>query len=151
VHWCFYCYAVNREADGPCARCGRPIEGPPDRSYDDHLMWALHHPHSDRAVLAAQILGRRKVRAAVPALRRVVDQGRNPYLSAAALRAAVTIAGPSELREWLEGLATCDSFMVRSVARRALGRRAHRSSGEHGDRHPASGVHEAGSRRDRAP
>jgi HEAT repeat protein len=121
VYWCFHCYAVNSAPEGSCVRCGRPVEGPPGRSYDEHLMWALRHPDGDRAVVAAQTLGIRKVRAALPALRRVVDEDRDPYLSAAALRAALEIAGPDELRDWLEQLARWDSFMVRSVARRALG------------------------------
>lgn len=120
MHWCFYCYAVNRNPTGPCVRCGRPVEGPPGRSFDDQLVWALGHPDGDRAVLAAQTLGVRRVRSALPVLRRVVEEDRDPFLAVAALRSAIAIAGPEELRDWLEQLAHCDSFMVRDVARRAL-------------------------------
>lgn len=120
MHWCHYCYAVNPLLTGPCIRCGDPVEGPPDQSFDDQLGWALGHPDGDRAVMAARTLGWRRVRSALPALRRVVDQDRDPYLAVAALRSAVEIAGPDELREWLEQLAQCDSFMLREAARRAL-------------------------------
>jgi hypothetical protein len=72
-------------------------------------------------VLAAQALGRRRVRSALPALRRAVDEDRDPYLAVAALRGAIEIASREELRGWLEELAECDSFMVREVAERALG------------------------------
>ncbi len=120
MHWCFYCYAVNKRAQGACVRCGRPIEGPSGLSYDDRLVWALGHPDGDRAIVAANTLGLRKVRLAIPALRRTVDDGRDPFLAAAALRSAIAIAGRDELRGWLEQLAECDSFMVRELAQAAL-------------------------------
>jgi HEAT repeats len=120
MHWCYYCYAVNPQPRGPCIRCGRQLEGPPELSYDERLVWALGHPDGDRAILAAQSLGARRVRSALPALRRTVDEDRDPYLAVAALRGAVAIAGRTELREWLEQLARCESFMVRDAAKQAL-------------------------------
>jgi len=121
MHWCHFCYAVNPRAVGPCVRCGRPVQGPGDLSYDDRLIWALGHPDGDRAVLAAQTLGARRVRSALPALRRTADQDRDPYLAVAALRGAIAIAGCDELRDWLEELARSESFMVRETAEQALG------------------------------
>lgn len=121
MHWCYYCYALNTPPSGPCVRCGRALEGPPDLSYDERLIWALGHPDGDRAVLAAQSLGARRVWSALPALRRAVDEERDPYLAVAALRGAVAIAGREELRSWLEQVARCESFMVRGVAQQALG------------------------------
>jgi HEAT repeats len=120
MHWCHSCYAVNPRPSGPCARCGRPVEGPPGLSFDDQLVWALGHPDGDRAVLAAQTLGARHVRAALPALRQAVVEHRDPYLAVAALRSAIAIAGREELRNWLEQLTHTESFMVRDVAQRAL-------------------------------
>ena len=70
--------------------------------------------------MAAQTLGARRVQAALPALRRAVDDDRDPYLAVAALRGALQIAGADELRGWLTELAERDSFMVREVAQRVL-------------------------------
>jgi hypothetical protein len=120
MYWCYHCYAVNPQASGSCVRCGRPVDRPPELSYDDRLIWALRHPDGDRAVLAAQTLVQRRVRLALPALRAAVEEDRDPYLAVAALRGALAIAGPEELRSWLEQLARSDSFMVRELARRAL-------------------------------
>lgn len=120
MHWCYFCYAVNPRSSGPCVRCGRPVEGPADLLYDDRLIWALGHPDGDRAVLAAQTLGARRVRSALPALRRAVEEDRDPYLAVAALRGAIAIAEPEELCRWLEQLARCESFMIREVAQQAL-------------------------------
>jgi len=121
MYWCYHCYAVNPEPDGHCLRCGEQVDGPPDISYDDRLIWALGHPDGDRAVMAAQTLGVRRVRAALPALRRAVDEDRDPYLAVAALRSAIAIAGRDELSEWLAELTRRESFMVREAAHRALG------------------------------
>lgn len=120
MHWCYYCYAPNRHPTGPCVRCGKPVEGPGELTFDERLIWALRHPDGDRAVLAAQTLGMRQVHSALPALRRAVEEDRDPYLAVAALRSAIAIAGPEELRGWLEQLARSESFMVREVAQRAL-------------------------------
>lgn len=120
MYWCFSCYAINPRQDGACVRCGCPVQGPPGLSFDDRLVWALRHPDGDRAVLAAKTLGTRGLRSALPALRKVVEEVRDPFLAVAALQAAVAIAGRDELREWLEQLVHCESFMVQAVAQRAL-------------------------------
>lgn len=120
MHWCFSCYALNPDPHGACVRCGGPIQGPPDYSYDDWLVWTLGHPDGGRAVLAAQILGVRRVRSALPALRQVVGEAEDPFLAAAALRSAITIAGSNELRGWLEELTQSHWFLVRELAQRAL-------------------------------
>lgn len=119
MYWCFYCYARNPHAHGPCVQCGRPVEGPAGLSYDDRLVWTLGHPDGDRAVIAAQMLGTRDVQEALPALCDAVDENRDPYIAVTALRSAIAIAGAERLRTWLERLDEHDSFMVRDVARRA--------------------------------
>jgi HEAT repeats len=120
MYWCFSCYAINPRQEGACVRCGCPVQGPPGLSFDDRLVWALGHPDGDRALLAAKTLGSRRVRSALPALRAVVEEDRDPFLAVAALQAAVAIAGRDELREWLAQLAHCESFMLRAVAEQAL-------------------------------
>jgi hypothetical protein len=125
VYWCFHCYAVNRRDTGACVRCGHSIAPPHGLSYDDQLVWALGHPDGDRAIVAAGILGVRRARSAMPALRRVVDDDRDPFLAVAALRSAIAIADPGELDDWLQALAREErSFMVRGTARETLVRRA---------------------------
>jgi hypothetical protein len=120
MQWCFHCYAVNPSSTGPCVRCGQPVGRPPGPSFEDQLTWALGHPDGDRAILAAQTLGANRVHAAVPALQRVVDEDRDPFLSVQAMRSAIAIAGREELRDWLERHAHGDSFMVSTLARSEL-------------------------------
>lgn len=101
-------------------RCGREISAPAGTTDEQRLIWALHHPDSDRAMLAAKALGARRATGALPALQGVVGEAFDPYLSAQAVRAAVQIAGVGELTAWLRGLTSGGSFMVREAAWRAL-------------------------------
>ena len=120
MYWCFHCYAGQPAIQRPMCSLRTGVEGPPGRSSEDQLVWALGHPDGDRAVLAAKTLGVRRVRAALPALRRVVDDGTDPFLAWKRFAARSRFAGRDELRGWLEGLAESDSFMVSAVARHAL-------------------------------
>ncbi len=120
MYWCFHCYAINPRPTGPCERCGRSVQAPEGLSYEDRLVWVLRHPDGDRAINAARILGQRRAGAAAPALRAVVADGRDPYLAAEALRSLIAIEGRDQIRELLQELAASDSFMVATVAKRAL-------------------------------
>jgi hypothetical protein len=120
MFWCFHCYAVNDHPAGPCDVCGEPVEAPVGLSWTGGLIWALHHPDGDRAVVAAKILGRRRARESVPALRGAVEAGSDIYLRAAALRSVIEIEGVEALRGWLGELSRDGPFNVRAIARQAL-------------------------------
>ncbi len=118
--WCFHCYAVNDHPAGPCGACGRPVEPPAGLSWTGRLIWALHHPDGDRAVLAANTLGGLRARESIPALREAAEAGGDIYLRAAALRSLIAIEGAGSLRPWLNELSRSAPFSVRAIARRAL-------------------------------
>jgi HEAT repeat protein len=121
VYWCFHCYAPNPSPSGPCVRCGREVAAPAGISDEQRLVWTLHHPDSDRAMLAAKTLGVRRASGALPALRQVVAEAFDPYLCAEAVRSAVQIAGVEALADWLGTLAeSSESFMVKEAAHGAL-------------------------------
>jgi hypothetical protein len=120
MFWCFHCYAVNDHPAGPCAVCGEPVEAPAGLSWTGSLIWALHHPDGDRAVLAAKTLGRLRARESVPALRGAAEEGKDIYLRAAALRSVIAIEGAESLRGWLEELSRDGPFNVRAIAGQAL-------------------------------
>jgi hypothetical protein len=73
-------------------------------------------------VVAAKILGRRRARASVPALREAAEAGSDIYLRAAALRSVIEIEGVESLRGWLNDLSRDGPFNVRAIARQALNR-----------------------------
>ena len=118
--WCFHCYAVNDRPVGRCDACGRLVEPPTGLSWTDRLIWALRHPDGDRAVVAADTLGKLRAHDSVRRLRETVESGRDIYLRAAALRSLIAIEGAGALRPWLDELSQSAPFNVRAVARRAL-------------------------------
>jgi len=120
MYWCFRCYAINDGPCGPCVACGQPVQPPPGLTRAGGLAWALGHPDGDRAVLAAQVLGRLGAREAIPALRAAAEGGADIYLRAAALRSLLAIEGTGPQRQWLEELARSGPFNVRAIALQAL-------------------------------
>jgi hypothetical protein len=120
VFWCFHCYAINAHPSGPCDKCGEPVEAPSGLSRADSLIWALHHPDGDRAVLAARTLGRLRARESARALRETAQAGRDIYLRAEALQSLIVIEGAQALRPWLDELSRVGPFNVRAIARQAL-------------------------------
>jgi len=120
VFWCFHCYALNDYPSGPCSACGEPVEAPAGLSYIDGLIWALRHPDGDRALVAAQTLGRLRAHEAIPALREAVEAGSDIYIRGEALRSLIAIEGVESLRLWLDALSRDAPFNVRGIAREAL-------------------------------
>ena len=120
MFWCFHCYAVNDHPRGPCSACGEPVEAPAGLSRVDGLIWALGHPDGDRAVLAAQILGKLRAQQSVRALRAAVDAGADIFVREEALRSLIAIEGVEPLRPWLDALSHDSPDSIRRIAREAL-------------------------------
>lgn len=94
--YCPDCFAeVAREA-ARCPRCGADLANP-GRDYEQSLIKALRHPLPDRQLLAAQVLGARRARQAVPRLIEVIQETRDPYLAAEAITALARIGDPAGL------------------------------------------------------
>ena len=97
TRYCPSCYAPNAWAAEHCERCGGPLATAD--TFDDRLIWALDHPDTATAMLAADLLVRRRVTRAVPALLRVVDSA-DPYRAQAAARALAAFRDdPRVIRE----------------------------------------------------
>jgi hypothetical protein len=129
VFWCFHCYALNDRPDGPCNRCGEPVEAPAGLSRTQSLIWALGHPDGDRAVVAAMTLGRLRARESIAALRAAAEASKDIYLRAAALNSLIAIEGAVALRPWLDELGRAGPVNVRAIARRALEEAAESEAG----------------------
>lgn len=120
TYYCWHCYGENVRADGACVRCGRQIEPPSETTYDDRLLWALHHPIAENRMTAIQLLGSRRERRARAALRALALDTTEPYVAAEALKSLIAIDGAAAMRGLLETLASSSPPLVRRVARQAL-------------------------------
>jgi len=141
--FCPSCFAELPGQAQQCPGCGaNPAAA--DRDFDAALIGALRHPLHDRRLLAARVLGARRMVAAVPALIAAVEDGDDPYLSAEAARALVAIGAPEGLAV-TRRLATDGPVVARAAAREALG-----GSGAARDPQAPSAVRRPGAdRRDR--
>ncbi|HVA60519.1 MAG TPA: hypothetical protein VNG13_08275 [Mycobacteriales bacterium] len=120
MYWCYYCYSTNEHPSGPCRTCGRPVEGPGRLTPEQQLIWALHHPDGDRAVLAARAIAARRVETAIPVLRALVEGGTpDIYVAKEALCALITLEGPRRLRDLLDQLAANGPLLLREIAKEA--------------------------------
>jgi hypothetical protein len=73
-------------------------------------------------MIAAEVLGRRRERSAVPSLRSLAIGFSDPYLAAQALESLVEIEGADASRDLLLELASSGPVQVRRVARSVLDR-----------------------------
>ena len=84
-------------------------------------MWGLRHRDPDVAVMAARRLGGCSDPQALDALRGVLDQPPDPYVTAAALRSLVRIGGADVWRGELERFAHRGPALLRRTALNLLG------------------------------
>lgn len=108
--YCPGCYRRNAWDAVRCVACTAVLAT--EESYDERLIWALRHPDSGVATLAAELLARRRVRGAIPALIRLVDAA-DPYRAAAAAAALRAFADDTRVASLLEGLQRHPSTLVR--------------------------------------
>lgn len=88
VRYCPRCFATNEWDADRCTACGTTLAV--DDSYDERLAWALDHPDTATAMLAAELLARRGARAAIDRLLRATRSA-DPYRAAAAAGALAAI------------------------------------------------------------
>jgi HEAT repeat protein len=109
TRYCPVCYARNDWAAERCTACAAGLGR--NEPYDERLAWALDHPDTATAMLAAELLGRRNTRAAID---RLIEATRSadPYRAAAAAR-ALRAMDDDRAREFVRTLRHHPSALVR--------------------------------------
>jgi HEAT repeat protein len=108
--FCPACFARNRWRTGVCVACGASLEVA--GNFDERLVWALRHPDTATAVRAAQALGARRARSAVPALRETAGSP-DVYRAAAAAAALRSFVGEPSAEEAIRVARRHPSVIVR--------------------------------------
>ena len=109
--YCLECFAEVDPNVERCPACGNDTS-PSDRTYEEMLIRALSHRLPDRRILATEILGRRRSRAATGTLARLALDEADPYLQASAVRALAAIEPDHPL---VRRLATSGPVLVRDA------------------------------------
>jgi len=119
--YCPNCYAENPCGSDQCHRCHEALDI--HHSYDDRLVWALDHPNTATAELAANILARRRTRSAIPALINA-SASTDVYRAVAATRAPAVFLDDERAGATLTRLTSDARAVVRKAALRAAAGRA---------------------------
>ena len=109
--FCLECFAEVDPHVDRCSTCGSDTSTS-ERTYEEMLIRALSHRLPDRRILAAEILGRRRSRAATETLARLALEEADPYLQASAARALAAIEPDHSL---VRLLATSGPVLVRDA------------------------------------
>lgn len=117
TRFCPACVTRNDGDADRCVACGANLAT--SDSYDQRLMWALDHPDTERAMIASQLLARRKAKAAID---RLIEATRSadPFRAAAAARALLTF-DDDRARAAVQGLRDHASVLVRRAVLEARG------------------------------
>ncbi len=111
---CPACYAINAWARATCERCGAPLQT--TRDFDAGLIWALDHPDTATAMLAARVLAERRQVQAIEPLARLARREGDPYRAAAAVRALRSFQGHSAADAAISEARRHPSVIVRRAA-----------------------------------
>ncbi|MGC8633868.1 MAG: HEAT repeat domain-containing protein [Candidatus Limnocylindrales bacterium] len=111
---CPSCYALNAWERTTCARCGATLDAP--RDFEAGLLWALDHPDTATAILAAMLLARRQEVRAIEPLGRLLARQGDPYRAAAAARALRAFIGDPVADGYLAAARAHPSVIVRRAA-----------------------------------
>jgi len=91
TYFCPNCFAEISPEDTVCPACQYPLSAWQQLSYDNKLIVALSHTETNTRMRAVQLLGERKVRAAVPVLQQKFNQSTDPYFQAEIMKALFRI------------------------------------------------------------
>jgi HEAT repeat protein len=114
TRYCPACYARMAWGVPTCAACGAAMET--DEAFERRLTWALDHPDTSVAMVAAEVLAARGAKGAIDRLIEATDSP-DPYRAAAAA-AALTRFDDARARRALAALMDHPSALVRSAVRR---------------------------------
>jgi len=118
--YCINCWATVPESATICPHCGDDIAVRQARAdFVDKLIAALHLPEPTTVMRAAWVLGRRRERRAVAALRQLAAGADDGFIAASAVEALEKIGAPEVLGA-LRRAARHSSPRVRRVAARAM-------------------------------
>jgi hypothetical protein len=114
TRYCPACFTRNGWGDDRCAACGVGLAS--TDSFDERLVWALDHPDTATAMLAADLLALRDARSSIDRLIEATDSA-DPYRAAAAAR-ALTAFDDDRARAAVEDLRHHRSALVRRAVDR---------------------------------
>lgn len=79
TYYCPNCWTIVEENQKVCPNCGYSLADFAHFDFDDKLIAALHHPVTERRIMAAQVLGNRQCKRALPEFRKILESDESNY------------------------------------------------------------------------
>ena len=104
-----------------CPSCGYLLDDFIHFDFDDKLIAALHHSVAERKILAAQVLGIRQCKRALPKFKKILESDENNYFFLRAILLAVVKIDDPDREIILEQATKHNSELVSQLADELLG------------------------------
>ncbi len=89
TYYCPRCWEIITEDQSTCPNCGYVLNDFIKYDYDDKLIAALRHSVPERRIMAAQILGIRQCKRALPEFQKILESDEENYFFLRAILLAV--------------------------------------------------------------
>ncbi len=135
TYYCPNCWTIVEENQKVCPNCGYSLADFAHFDFDDKLIAALHHPVTERRIMAAQVLGNRQCKRALPEFRKILESDESNYFFLRAILLAVLKIEDPEQEEILKRAARHKSKLISQLAVELLGELHTRTVRETWDHH----------------
>lgn len=89
TYYCPHCWETITEKEKICSHCGYVLNEFKKSEYDDKLIASLYHSVSERKIMAAQILGIRQCKHAIPEFQKILNSDETNYFFLRAVLLAI--------------------------------------------------------------
>lgn len=121
TYYCPKCWRVVEEGQRVCPSCGYLLDDFTHLDFDDKLIAALHHSVAERKIMAAQVLGIRRCKRALPEFKKVLGSDENNYFFLRAILLAVLKIDDPDCEEILARATKHNSELISQLAVELLG------------------------------
>ncbi len=116
TYYCPRCWEIVQENQQECLHCGYRLDDFNHFDFDDKLIAALHHSVSERKIMAAQVLGIRQCKKALPEFRKILMSDESNYFFLRAILLAVAKFEDPDREEILTQAKSHPSELVSDLA-----------------------------------
>jgi len=121
TYYCPKCWEIVELGQQVCPSCGYLLDDFIHFDFDDKLIAALHHSVAERKIMAAQVLGIRQCKRALPKFKKILESDENNYFFLRAILLAVVKIDDPDREIILEQATKHNSELVSQLADELLG------------------------------
>jgi hypothetical protein len=121
TYYCPKCWEIVEVGQRVCPSCGYILDDFSHFDFDDKLIAALHHSVAERKIMAAQVLGMRQCKRALPEFITILESSESNYFFLRAILLAVAKIDDPDREKILERATKHNSELISHLASELLG------------------------------